>query len=177
MPVRRTLTVMEQRADALARGPAHRARAARAGDADAPVNAHAGVTVRLGTLVHNGVAPSLYAVVDRGAIKRPRVARSLRGEIALRYDEPFAPTRIAFDRGDILVEDLTPAAERAQRPDLTISGPLPQVSQLTAVPLWAGLPRATDARARLALRRIATGTLRIEGSRMLARRLMQLLEL
>ena len=52
-----------------------------------------------------------------------------------------------------------------------IRGSLPDVVQLTAAPLFGGVPNPTYARGRGALARMAGGRVKIEGSPLLARRL------
>ena len=52
-----------------------------------------------------------------------------------------------------------------------IRGSLPDIVQLTAAPLFGGLPKPTNARGRAALSRMAGGRVKIEGSPLLARRL------
>lgn len=61
--------------------------------------------------------------------------------------------------------------------DVVISGSLPDVVQLASAPLMGGIPKVTDRRGRAALARVAGGRVKIEGSRKLARRLLQLLQL
>ena len=122
----------------------------------------------------NGISPSLFGLIERGAQRRPSEASSLRGRIELRFSEDFAPIQITFEPGDILVED---AGDGDWSADLVIRGSLPDVVQLASAPLMRGIPKLTDRRGRAALARVAGGKVRIEGSRLLARRLLQLLQL
>src|ERR1700738_5201958 len=62
--------------------------------------------VRLGALVDDGIAPSVYALVERGATRRPDLARAARGVVELRFDEDLAAVRIHFGEREILVEDV-----------------------------------------------------------------------
>jgi hypothetical protein len=137
--------------------------------ADAP----APPPVRLGVTADDGVAATLFALVERGARARPGLASDLEGRVAFVFDEPgIAPARLAFGPDEILVED-----GAWEDPDLTISGRLPHIVHLTTAPLVAGVPRPTDRRGRAALGRVARRELRIDGDRGLARRLLRLLEI
>ena len=131
--------------------------------------------VKLGALSVNGIAPSVFALVERGIDRRARVARSLAGEVEIRYLEKFAPTRIVFSKEQVLVEDVDPDGPRD--PDLVISGSLPDIVQLAAAPMAGGVPKLTRPEGRAALRRVASRQVRIKGSPLLARRLLKLLEL
>jgi hypothetical protein len=53
--------------------------------------------VKLGHQARNGIAAGLLAVVERGAAKRPRVARELRGRVEIRFAEDYAPVRLRFE--------------------------------------------------------------------------------
>ncbi len=129
--------------------------------------------VRLGHQARNGIAAGLLALVERGAEKRPRVARELRGRVEIRFAEDYAPVRVQFDDDQVLVED---GNGRRWNSDLVIAGSLPDVVQLATAPLVGGVPRPTDKRGRAALASVAARRVRIEGSPALARRLMKLLE-
>jgi hypothetical protein len=132
--------------------------------------------VKLGYVDPDGIAPSLYALVERGAGRRPKIAAGMRGVVELRFREQFAPVRVEFGHAEILVED-TAADSARGKPDLVIHGSLPDVVQLAAAPLVGGLPKVTDRRGRAALARVAGRRVKIEGSALLARRLLRLLEL
>jgi hypothetical protein len=129
--------------------------------------------VKLGHQAPNGIAAGLLALVERGAAKRPRVARELRGRVEIRFAEDYAPVRLHFDDDQVTVEDGT---GRRWRSDLVIEGSLPDVVQLATAPLVGGVPKPTDKRGRAALAAVAARRVRIEGSPMLARRVMKLLE-
>ena len=77
---------------------------------------------------------------------------------------------ISFEEGEIMVED-GPAAQAA----LVVTGRLADVVLLTSVPLVRGVPRPTNARGRRALKRLADKSVRMDGSRVLGRRLLELL--
>jgi hypothetical protein len=130
--------------------------------------------VKLGHVAANGISASVLGLVERGALKRPKLARSLEGVVELRFAEDYAAVRLDFTGPDVLVED---ANGRRSTPDLVIQGSLPDIVQLASAPLFAGLPRPTDRRGRAALARVAGGKVKIEGSPLLARRLLKLLEI
>jgi len=133
--------------------------------------------VRIGNVEPNGICASMVGLIERGSARRPRVARELRGRIELRFRERFAPIRIDFGDGSVLVEDAPAAGDGEWRADLVIEGSLPDVVQLASAPLVGGVPSPTHARGRAALARMASRRVRIEGSPRLARRLLKLLEI
>ena len=98
----------------------------------------------------------------------------MRGVVEIRFEEDFAPVRVAFGEDGVTVED---AAEDAAPADVVIQGSMPDISQVAAAPLAGGIPKFTDPRGRAALRRMAGGRVRIRGRRRLARQLLRLLEL
>ena len=129
--------------------------------------------VKLGHQAPNGIAAGLLALVERGASKRPRVAREMRGRVEIRFAEDYAPVRLDFQDDQVLVED---GNGKRWKSDLLIEGSLPDVVQLATAPLVGGLPTPTNRRGRAALATMAARRVRIEGSPMLARRVMKLLE-
>jgi hypothetical protein len=141
--------------------------------------------VKLGDVAGNGISAALFGLIERGAHKRPRIAKSVRGTVELRFKEDFAPVRVVFRAKDVIIEDVVEPAEDAPKrrrkrtdpPDLVISGALPDIVQLASAPLFGGVPKPTDARGRAALARVAGGRVRIEGNPLLARRLLKLLEI
>ena len=108
--------------------------------------------VKLGHQAPNGVAAGLLALVERGATRRPRVARELRGRVEIRFAEDYAPVRVHFDDSAVLVEDGNGGRWSS---DLVIEGSLPDVIQLATAPLVGGLPKPTDRRGRAALANVA----------------------
>ncbi len=130
--------------------------------------------VKLGAIAANGISASMFGLIERGTAKRPRIAKGMRGTVELRFKEDFAPVRVTFGAAEVLIED---GSDDGERPDLVIRGSLPDIVQLTAAPLFGGLPTPTNARGRAALSRMAGGRVKIEGSPLLARRLMKLLEI
>lgn len=133
--------------------------------------------LRLGRLAHDGIAPSVYVLVERGAAKRPALARGARGVVELRFNEPLAPVRIAFTASEIVVEDGAVGNHSGARPDLVVSGRLPDIIRLTTAPMVAGLPSPADPRGRAVLGQLARGQVRVRGDRALGRRLLALLAL
>jgi hypothetical protein len=131
--------------------------------------------VRLGHIAPNGISPSLFGLIEHGAQRRPAAASAIRGRVELRFKEDFAAIQIAFESGEIVVEDA--GSDGDWTPDVVIRGSLPDVVQLASAPLMGGLPKLSDRRGRAAIARVAGGRVKIEGSRLLARRLLQLLQL
>lgn len=128
--------------------------------------------LRLGATSENGIAASIYAVLDRGVALRPLLAREVRGEVELRFAEDLAPVRMLFEDETITIED-----GAAHDPDLIVSGRLPHVVALTTAPLLGGWPNPMVRRGRAALARVADGRVAIRGNRALARRLLRLMAL
>lgn len=135
--------------------------------------------VKLGRIAENGISASMFGLIERGAHKRPKIAKELRGNVEIRFKEDFAPVRAIFGSEGILVEDGLPDGEDEDqfKPDLVISGSLPQIVQLASAPLFGGLPKPTHPHGRAALRKVAAGKVKIEGSPLLARRVLKLLEI
>jgi hypothetical protein len=131
--------------------------------------------VRLGRMVEDGVAPSIFGLIERGIAREPELAAGLRGRVVFRFAEDFSPLRsITFKPRSVVVED-----GDARKPDLVIEGSLPDIVHFATVPTLRGrLHGVSDPRqpsGRKALRRIANGRVRIEGNRVLGRRLLRLL--
>lgn len=131
--------------------------------------------MKLGKIAHNGICASMFGLLERGAMLRPKIARGLRGVVVIRFSEDFAPILMTFDRGTILVEDV----REGQDPDadLVISGSLVDIVQLASAPLVGGLPKPSAKAGRSALARVAARQVRLEGSPLLARRVLKLLEI
>ena len=137
-------------------------------------NGRAAQRVRLGRMVEDGVAPSIFGLIERGIARDPRLAAEMRGMVVFRFAEEFSPLRIRFGPRVVVVED-----GDVKRPDLAISGRLPDIVHFATVPMLrgrlSGVPNPTDARGRAALGRLASGRVRVEGSSGLARRVLRLL--
>jgi hypothetical protein len=121
--------------------------------------------VELGAIAEGGVAPAIMAIVDRGAKRRPELARGLTAEVELIFEERYPPVRIVFGGGRILVEDGS-----AGEPDLRVSGTLPDLVSLMVAPLVGGVPNPMAAKGRAALGMVALRRVKIEGRLALLRR-------
>lgn len=130
--------------------------------------------VKLGQTVSNGIAPSMFALIDRGVTRRPEIARALRGKVVIRFREQIAPVRISFGQRVIRVED-----GDVRSPDVTVTGSLPHVVQLTVTPMGRmgrlGIPDLRDSRGRAALLRVAFRRVRIGGDLGLALRVLEMM--
>jgi hypothetical protein len=130
--------------------------------------------VRLGRMVEDGVAPSILGLIERGVAREPGLASEMRGRVVFRFVEEFSPLRIAFRPRSVVIED-----GDLRKPDLVITGRLPDIVHMATVPTlggrFGGLPDPRQARGRRALRRLASGRVRIDGDGALARRLLRLL--
>ncbi len=122
-------------------------------------------TVELGTLVEGGLAPAIFAIVDRGVRDRPELAIDLAAEVELNLGKSYPAVRVLFGTPTVLVEDGTAAA-----PDLRISGELPDLVSLMVAPLVRGLPNPIDRRGRAAIGMVALRRIRVEGKLALLRR-------
>lgn len=131
-------------------------------------------SVRLGRMVEDGVAPSIFGLLERGIAREPELAAQMRGRVVFRFAEDFSPLRIQFRPRSVVVED-----GDSRRPDLVISGRLPDIVHFATVPTLRGrlhgLPDPRRRHGRRALGRLASGRVRIEGDRVLGRRLLRLL--
>ncbi len=117
--------------------------------------------VRLGRMVEDGVAPSIFGLIERGDRARAEPGRQMRGRVVFRFAEDFSPLRITFRREVVVLED-----GDSRGPDLLIEGRLPDIVHFATVPTLRGAPtrrpdRASHAAARL-LMRLAVGRVRIE---------------
>lgn len=124
-------------------------------------------SVVLGPLRPVGIAPSVFVLVERGALRRPELAAAMRGEVVLAFSEGYPAVAIMFAGEEIVVGE-----EPTETPDVTIAGSLPLVSGLLVTPMFGGVPRT-----RGALASLARGEIRITGRRALARRLLALIAL
>ena len=130
--------------------------------------------VRLGRMVEDGVAPSIFGLIERGIVREPSLAAEMRGRVVFRFAEDFSPLRITFKARSVVIED-----GDSRKPDLVIEGSLPDIVHFATVPTLRGrlhgVPDPRQPRGRKALRRLADGRVRIEGNRVLGRRLLRLL--
>jgi hypothetical protein len=131
-------------------------------------------TVRLGRMLEDGVAPSIFGLIERGIAREPELAAQMRGRVVFRFSEDVSPLRVHFRPRSVVVED-----GDSRKPDLVISGRLPDIVHFATVPTLKGrlhgVPDPRQARGRRALSRLASGRVRIEGDRVLGRRLLRLL--
>ncbi len=114
----------------------------------------------------------MYGLLEHGVERRPEVARSMRGSVVLRFDEDFAPVRIRFTPRTVTVED-----GDLRKPDLAISGSLPDIVHFATAPHVRGVPNPARVRGRAALARVASRRVRVSGDTALARKLLRLLAL
>jgi hypothetical protein len=130
--------------------------------------------LRLGRMVEDGVAPSIYGLIERGIAREPELLTGMRGRVVFRFAEGFSPLRVTFRPRSVVVED-----GDLLKPDLVIAGRLPDIVHFATVPMLSGrlhgVPEPRQPRGRAALGRLARGRLRVEGDRVLARRLLRLL--
>ena len=122
-------------------------------------------TVELGKLLDGGLAPAIFAIVDRGVRGRPHLAADIRAQVELDLGSTYPPVRVLFGNPVVLVED-----GPAKAPGLRISGELPDLVSLMVAPLIGGVPNPIDRRGRAALQMVAQGRIRIEGKLALLRR-------
>ena len=133
-----------------------------------------GPKIRLGRMVEDGVAPSIFGLIERGIAREPELASRMRGKVVFRFSENFSPLRISFRPRSVVVED-----GDLRKPDLVISGRLPDIVHFATVPTLGGrlhgVPDPRQPRGRAALGRLASGRVKIDGDNALARRLIRLL--
>ena len=114
----------------------------------------------------------IYALLERGVLLRPALARELRGSVLMRLGHPYKPVRADLCEGEIEVGDCD---DHDRAHDLVIDGALHDVCALIASPLTGGLPRPTTAIGRAALARLVDGRVAFSGPLNLARGLLRLL--
>lgn len=71
--------------------------------------------VRLGRREPNSVAPAVYAIVERGCMKRPELAAALRCQAEMRLRDGYPAVRLTFADAGIFIED-APANEPSADP-------------------------------------------------------------
>jgi hypothetical protein len=128
--------------------------------------------VRLGETSLDGIAPAIYALIERGVERRPEIARRIRGRVEIRPAEDIDPVRLEFTDLGVLIEDGSWEA-----PDVVIAGRLPDIVHLTIAPNLAGIPNPAVRGGRAAFGHITRRRVRITGRRQLGRRLLQLMHL
>ena len=145
---------------------------ARESRGDAVRSSNGRIEVRLGRTTRDGVAPSLFVWVERGVERRPAVAREIRGRVTFRWAEDITPLSVHFDRDAIDVFDGDLAT-----PDLAVSGRLPDIVHTATAPTLLGIPNPASRHGLAAILGLYRGRVALDGDRMLARRLIQLLAL
>jgi hypothetical protein len=128
--------------------------------------------VRLGETDADGIAPAIYALLERGAERRPELVAEMSGLAEIRFAEGFTPVRVAFTGDDVLVEDGS-----WDEPHLVVAGRLPDVVALTTASQVGGVFNPTSRSGRAALAQLARQQVKITGSIKLGRQLLQLLRL
>jgi hypothetical protein len=130
------------------------------------------IEVRLGRTSRDGVAPSMFVWVERGVERRPQVAREIRGRVTFRFAEEISPLSVNFQGAAIDVFD-----GDLGRPDLAVSGRLPDIVHLATAPTLLGIPNPASRHGLAAILGIYRGRVALDGDRTMARRLIQLLAL
>ena len=128
--------------------------------------------IRLGRMLRGGIAPSIYALVERGVLKRPERAAAVRGRVQLRFGADHPPVAMVFEAGRIEVFD-----GDVERANLTVTAGLADVVLLTTAPLRLGLPSPVNARGRAVLQKMARGHIRLSGDLSLARAMLELMRI
>ncbi len=125
-------------------------------------------------MVEDGVAPSILGLIERGIAREPELAAEMRGRVVFRFRDDFSPLRVSFKARTVVVED-----GDLRKPDLVISGRLPDIVHMATVPMLGGrlhgVPDPRAARGRRALARLASGRVHLDGDTALARRVLRLL--
>lgn len=114
----------------------------------------------------------MRALIERGVGRHPGLARGTSGRIVIRFRESYSPVRIEFNSRTIKVED-----GDLRKPDVAITGSLPDIVALAAAPQLAGIPNPVTGRGRTAIRMVASGQVQVSGDAALARRVLRLLSL
>jgi hypothetical protein len=128
--------------------------------------------IRLGSTLRGGIAPSIYALVERGVLKRPEQAGAVRGRVQLRFRDDYPPVAMVFGVDGIEVFD-----GEAGRADFTLTAGLVDLVLLTTAPLRMGMPSPTNARGRAVLQKMARGEVRLSGDLGLARAMLTLMRI
>jgi hypothetical protein len=77
--------------------------------------------VHLGRRLRGSIAPAVYAIVERGCMKRPQLALALRCQVELRA-AGYPEVRIVFAGDTVYVEDAPPGDEHVDPPGEELSG-------------------------------------------------------
>ena len=125
----------------------------------------------MANIADGSIAPTVYAIIDRGAGLRPFFAAEMRGSILLCFNGAHPPVHIDFAGHTITVSD----GADGHQVDLRIDAALPDLIALLVVPLSGGIPRPTTKRGRAALARLADGRVEMTGPIGLGRKLLRLM--
>ncbi len=128
--------------------------------------------IRLGRTLRGGIAPSIYGLVERGVLKRPEHAATVRGRVQLRFGGDHPPVAMDFEGSRIEVFD-----GEIDNPNLTVTAGLADVVLLTTAPLRMGMPSPVNARGRAVLQKLARGQIRLSGDLSLARAMLELMRI
>jgi hypothetical protein len=128
--------------------------------------------IRLGSTLRGGLAPSIYALVERGVLKRPEHAGTVRGRVQLRFHDEYPPVAMVFGSERIEIYD-----GETEEPNLTVTAGLADVVLLTTAPLRMGMPSPVNARGRAVLQKMARGQIRLSGDLGLARAMLTLMRI
>ena len=134
--------------------------------------AHAPPPICLGATLRGGLAPSIFALIERGVLKRPDQASAVRGRVQLRFRDEYPPVAMVFSEDGIEVFD-----GEAERVNLTVTAGLADVVLLTTAPLRMGMPSPANARGRAVLQKMARGQIRLKGDLGLARAMLTLMRI
>lgn len=128
--------------------------------------------IRLGRTLRGGIAPSIYALVERGVLKRPQQAAAVRGRVQLHFREAHPPVSMVFEGAEIEVFD-----GEIEEPELIVTADLADVVLLTTAPLRMGMPSPVNARGRAVLQKMARGQIRLRGDLGVARAMLELMRI
>jgi hypothetical protein len=128
--------------------------------------------VRLGKTSATGVSPSMFGLLERGVMLRPKIASAIRGRVVFRFTDALSPLRVSFGSRHMTVED-----GDFHKPDVAIIGSLPDIIHFVATPQVRGIPNPARLKGLVAIGRVARRRVRIEGDPALARAVLRLLSL
>jgi hypothetical protein len=128
--------------------------------------------VRLGKTAVTGVSPSMFGLLERGVMLRPKIASAIRGRVVFRFTDSLSPLRVSFGSRHMTVED-----GDFHKPDVAIIGSLPDIIHFVATPQVRGIPNPARLKGLVAIGRVARRRVRIEGDPALAREVLRLLSL
>lgn len=116
------------------------------------------------------VAATVFGLVERGVGLRPELAGAMNGTVRITFAEGYAPVRLTFAPGHIIVAD-----DEGGAADLDVQAALPDFVLCVSAPLAGGVPKPTSKAGRAALARMADGRVDFAGRLGLGRRLLQLM--